>query len=111
MPCLLHRHHDVEAGGAQLGDRRLQFRIEHVDHAAPIGAALGSRTSRDRRSARAGASAAARSRPVVLGELDQQQRRGLAAHECLERRPEHVDVAGEPDHGRVDQLDRDRRRA
>ena len=48
------------------------------------------------------------SRPVVLGELDQQQRIGLAAHEGLHRRAEHGDVARELDHGAVDQLDRDR---
>ena len=34
FPFLLHRHHDVEAGGAHLGDRGLQFCIEHLDHDA-----------------------------------------------------------------------------
>ena len=37
---LLHRHHDVEAGGAHLGDRGLQPGIEHLDHAAPCRAGL-----------------------------------------------------------------------
>ena len=40
MPRLLHRHHDVEAGGAHFGDGGLQLRIEHLDHAAPFGAAV-----------------------------------------------------------------------
>ena len=31
---ILHRHHDVEAGLAQVGDRRWQLRVEHIDHAA-----------------------------------------------------------------------------
>src|SRR6478735_231124 len=33
---LLHRHHDVEAGGAHLGDGGLQGGIEHLDHPAPL---------------------------------------------------------------------------
>ena len=63
LSLLLHRHHDVEAGGAHLGDRGLQLGIEHLDHAAPLGAAVGSSRSRDRPSARRGARGGARSRP------------------------------------------------
>ena len=40
LSLLLHRHHDVEAGGAHIGDRGLQRRIEHLDHAAPVRAGL-----------------------------------------------------------------------
>ena len=46
--------------------------------------------------------------PVVLGELDEQHRIRLAAHEGVDGRAEHRDVAGELDHGAVDELDRDR---
>ena len=53
LSLLLHRHHDVEAGGAHVGDRRLQRRIEHLDHAAPLRAAACPSRSRDRPSARA----------------------------------------------------------
>ena len=58
LSLLLHRHHDVEAGGAHVGDRGLQRGIEHVDHAAPVRRRSCPRRSRDRPSARAGASAA-----------------------------------------------------
>ena len=49
---LLHRHHDVEAGGAHLGDGGLQGGIEHLDHPAPFCAGSCPRTGRDRPSAR-----------------------------------------------------------
>ena len=45
---------------------------------------------------------------VVLAELDEQDRFGIAAHHGVDRRLEHGDVAREPEHGAVDQLDRDR---
>ena len=45
---------------------------------------------------------------VVLGELDEQDRLGIAAHDRVDRRLEHGDVAREAQHGAVDQLDRDR---
>ena len=47
--------------------------------------------------------------PFGFGEFDQQERGGLAAHEGFQRRAEHRDVAGERDHGRVHQLDRNGR--
>ena len=104
---LLHRHHDVEAGGAQFGDRRLQLQIGHRHDAALVIAAAAEAVAEiahhvlQRRDA-----------GVVLlrriGEFDQQQRRGIALDEGLQRRHEHVDAAGEPDHGRIHQLDRGR---
>ncbi len=45
---------------------------------------------------------------IVLAEFDQQDRIRLAAHETLQRRTEHRDLAGQLDHGAVDQFDRDR---
>ena len=45
---------------------------------------------------------------VVLGELDEQQRVGLAAHVGLHHRAEHGDVARELDQRAVDHLDRHR---
>ena len=45
---------------------------------------------------------------VLTGEFDQQQRIGLALDEALDGGAENRDVAGELDHGAVDQLDRAR---
>ncbi len=107
LPLLLHRHHDVEAGGAHVGDRGLQRRIGHLDHTAPFGAVL----------VEAEAEIAHRGGEILqpalvlhlaLVELDQQDRLRLAVHEGLQRRAEHGDLARELQHGAVDQLDRDR---
>jgi hypothetical protein len=107
LPLLLHRHHDIEARGAKLGDRRLQIGVEHVDHAAPIGAVVAPIEAEISHQLMQ-----ALQSPFVflrlLGELDQQQCGRGAAHKGFERRPEHRDVAGESDHGRVDELDRNR---
>ena len=45
---------------------------------------------------------------VLLGELDEQDRLGIAAHDRVDRGLEHRDLAREPQHGAIDQLDRDR---
>ena len=45
---------------------------------------------------------------VLAGELDQQQRIRLAAHEALDGGAEHRDLARQLDHGAVHQLDRGR---
>ncbi len=104
---LLHRHHDVEARGAHLGDRRLQCGIEHLDDAAefrprsvPAEAEIAHQLAEPRHP------------PEILFragvELDQQHGVRRAAHELLHRRAEHRDVARELDHGAVDQFHRDR---
>ena len=36
LALLLHGHHHVEAGGAEIGDRRLHGGFDHIDHAAPF---------------------------------------------------------------------------
>jgi hypothetical protein len=36
LAFLLHRHHDVEAGGAEIRDRGLPRGLDDVDHAAPF---------------------------------------------------------------------------
>ena len=46
--------------------------------------------------------------PILLGEFDEQNRLRIAAQKCLDRRLEHGDVGRQPQHGAVDQLDRDR---
>ena len=110
FPLVLHRHHDVEAGGAHIGDRGLQGRIEHIDHAAPFGAGLVPAETEIAHQFVQLFQAAQIFVVIVLAELDQQHRVRRAAHELLERRPEHRDLARQLDHGAVDQLHRDRRK-
>ncbi len=107
LSLLLHRHHDVEAGGADVGDRRLQLRVEDVDHAAPFRPALAPAEAEI-----ADQLVQARELPqvlavIVLAELDEEHGFRVAAHELLKRRTEHRNVPGEADHRTVDQLDRD----
>ena len=45
---------------------------------------------------------------IFLGEFDDQDRVGIAAHGGADDRLEHRDLAAERDHGAVDQFDRDR---
>ena len=83
------------------------FGVEHLDHAAPFGAGL---VPSD---AEIADQFGELFQPphilgVVLGEFDEQDRFGIAAQERIDRRLEHRDVAREPKHGAVDQLDRDR---
>ena len=89
-------------------DRRLQFRIEHLDHAAPSAPRLSQAKPRSPISSPSRFSRRRLLVAVVLGEFDQQHRLGLAAHELFHRRPEHGDVARQLDHGAVDQFHRDR---
>ena len=105
---LLHRHHDVEAGRAHLGDRRLQIGIEHLDHAAPFGAALVPAEAEIAHQLLELLQHAQIDFVVVLAELDQQNRFRRLAHELVERRLENRNLARELDHRAVDQFDRDR---
>ena len=105
---VLHRHHDVEAGSAQLCDRGLELGIEHIDHAAPIIAGVLPVEAEIAHQLMQPRQAAFILIPFGFREFHQQQRGGLAAHERLQRRAEHGDLAGERDHGQVDQFHRDR---
>ena len=105
---LLHRHHDVEAGGAHIGDGGLQPGIEHVDHAAPCRAGLVPAQAELAHQLLEPHQVAQVLVLVLLGELDEQDRRGITAHHRIDRGLEHRDVAREPQHGAIDQLHRDR---
>ena len=105
---LLHRHHDVEAGGAHLGDGGLQCGIEHLDHSAPFCAGLVPGEAEIAHQLVEPAEPAHVLVLVVLGELDEQDRLGIAAHDRIDGGLEHRDLAREAQHGAVDQLDRDR---
>ena len=88
--------------------RGLQLRVEHLDHAAPFGAGLVPAEAEIAHQFAELLQAAQILVPVVLGEFDEQHRVRIAAHEGVDGRLEHRDVAGERDHGAVDQFDRDR---
>ena len=103
----LHRHHDVEPGGAQRGDRRLRAGVQHLDHAAILRAGTVEAVAEIAHHLDEATQTPA-VLGVALGELDQQQRRRRAAHHGSERRAEHVDLAGELEHRGIDEFDRDR---
>ena len=87
---LLHRHHDVEAGGAHFGDAGLQFRIEHLDDAAPFGAAFVPGETEIADQLAEPFQAAQVLVPIVLGEFDEQDRFRIAAQEGIDGR---LDIA------------------
>ena len=104
---LLHRHHDVEAGGAHVGDRRLQRRIVHLDDAAPFRANF---VEAETEIAHHGGELFQLA-PVLgfaIVEFDQQDRLRFAADKGFQRRAEHRDLARKFQHGAVDQFDGDR---
>ena len=82
--------------------------IEHLDHAAPFCAGCCPSRSRDRPSAREPRRAGARSRPGRPRRTRPAGAPPARRARSFERRAEHRDVAREPDHGAIDQLDRDR---
>ncbi len=105
---LLHRHHDVEAGGAEIRDGGLQIGVEHLDHAAPFVAALVPAKAEIADHVLELAQPAQVFLVIVLAEFDQQDGFGRPAHEFFQRRPEDRNLARQLDHGAVDQFDRDR---
>ncbi len=105
---LLHRHHDVEAAGAHVGDGGLQIGAEHFDHAAPFVAALVPGKSEIANQVLEPPQPAQVLFVIILAELDQQNGGRRLAHEFVQRRTENRDLARELDHGAVDQFDRDR---
>ena len=72
LSLALHRHHDVEARGAHLPHGLLAGGIRHLHHAAGVAEIAHQLVE--------AVEAAQVLGLVVLGELDQQQRVGLAAH-------------------------------
>jgi hypothetical protein len=105
---LLHRHHDVEAGGAHLGNRRLQLRIERLDHATPFRAGPVPAETEIAHQVPELHEAAKVLILVVLGKFHEQDGFGIAAHDRIDRGPEHRDLARQTQHRAIDQLDRDR---
>ena len=81
---LLHRHHDVEAGGAHLGDRGLQRRDRAPRPRRPISRRSCPRQAEIAHQLAEPLQAAQVLVLVVLGELDEQDRLGIAAHERVD---------------------------
>src|SRR5262249_60278023 len=82
---LLHRHHDVEPGGARLGDRRLQLRIEYLEHAAPLRAGLVPAETEIAHQVPELHEAAEVVVMVVIGKYEEQKALGLTALDREER--------------------------
>ncbi len=108
LALLFHRHHDVEPGGAEIRDAGLQGGLGHLDHAAPAPRRLVPAEPEVGHQLAELLQTLQVVGLVFLGELDHQQRIGIAAHGRLDGRAEHGDVAPEADHGAVDQFDGDR---
>ena len=104
---LLHRHHDVEPGLAQLADLGGKRHVPDLDHAPLKGATLAEAI------AQIGEGIVETADVLIVlgwavGKLDQEQGGGRAAHELLQRSGVERDGAGEVDHRRIDQFDRGR---
>ena len=102
---VFHRHHDVEAGRADVGDGGLQRRIEHGHDATPVvfgPVPAKPLVAHQLRELCEAPGVVCR----VLGEFNEQQRLRLALDELLHGAPEHRDIAREVDHGGIHQLDR-----
>ncbi len=108
LALVLHRHHHVEPRGAHLADRGLQFGVEHLDHAAPARADVAPGVAEIAHHLVEPQKPAEILLLVVLAELHEQDRLRIAAHDRVDGRLEHRDVARQPEHGAVDRLHRDR---
>ena len=108
LALLLHRHHDVEAGGAEVGDAGLQRGLDNFDHAAPFALRLVPAKTEIGHQFAELLQALQIFGLIFLGEFHDQDRIGIAAHGRADNRLEHRDLAAERDHGAVDQFDRDR---
>ena len=95
----LHRHHDVEAGGAHLPHRALAGRIRDLYDALGVAEVAHQLIEP--------IEAAQVLRLAVLGKLDEQQGVRRPTHVALHDGAEHGDVAGELDQRAVDHLDGD----
>ena len=107
LAFLLHRHHHVEPGGTELRDGDLKRRFDDLHDAAPLPRGPIPAKAEIAHPFVKLLEAAQVLRLVLLGELDDQQRARVAAHDRFHGRPEHGDVAPERDHGAVHQFDRD----
>ena len=107
LSFLLHRHHDVEAGGAEVSDRRLHCGLDHIDHAAPFALWLIPAETEIAHQVGELLELCEVGGLIGLRKFDDQQRFRLTLHHGFDSRPEHRDVAAKRDHGAVDQLHRD----
>ncbi len=106
LPLVLHGHHDVEAGLAHLGERRLLRRLVDFDDTAPFALRLVPPEAEIAHHL-AEPLQPQRILGVVFRELHEKQRFRRAAHGLLDHRAEHRDVAAEANHRLVHEFDRD----
>ena len=104
LALLLHRHHDVEAGGAEIGDAGLKCGLRYLDHAAPFALRLVPAEAEIAHQLTELLQTLQVFGLILLGEFHDQHRIGVAAHGGANDRLEHRDVAAECDHGAVDQF-------
>ena len=100
LTVALHRHHDVEARLANLPHLALPGRVGDLDD-APGQAEVAHELAQ-------GGELRKLRRPLLTGELDEQDRVGRADDRFVHRRAERCDVARQLDHRTVDELDRGR---
>ena len=108
LALLLHRHHDVEAGGTEIRDGRLPCGFDDVDHAAPFALRMVPAESKVRHQFGKLLQLLKIVRLILFRKFDDQQCIRIAAHGRFDHGPEHRNVAAERNHGAVDQFDRDR---
>src|SRR5262249_24207687 len=91
-----------------LRDRRLQLRIEYLEHAAPLRAGLAPAETEIAHQVPELHEAAEVVVLVILGKFDEQHGFGIAAHDRVDRGAEHRDLPRPPQPGAIDELGRDR---
>jgi len=98
----LHGHHDVEPLPVRISvDRGLQLGIDHIHDATPMRAAVLPVETVILHQLGEPPQARQVLGLIAFGELDEQDRLGIEAHDRLDDRLEHGDLACQPEHGAV----------
>ena len=109
LALLLHRHHDVEAGGAETRRSRSAAQASMISTTPPhLRCGWSQPKPRSAISSPSCFSRAEFSAWSSSANSTISDRIGIAAHGSVDDRLEHRDLAAERDHGAIDQLDRDR---
>ncbi len=104
---LLHRHHDVEAGGAKFCDGRLQHGIDNLNHTAPFALRVAPAEAELAHQLAELLQASDVLGLILFGKFHDQHRIWVTAHGGPDDRLEHRNIAAECDHGAIDKLHRD----
>lgn len=106
LALLLHRHHDIEAGGAEIRYGGLCRGLDHIDHAAPFALRIIPAETQVRHQFGKLFEFPQIVRLILFGKFDDQQRVGIAPYGRIDHRSKHRNIAAECDHGAVDQFHR-----